>query len=464
VRTLIVFGVCLQTFACLPHPLREGRGDGAATGGVGMPAGAGGGAGAWGGGAGANAPPDAGAGMDGVGSPLGLCRIELTCPMPIVDDPKVSCGLAIHDPAGTTVYRDQAGVELRGRTSLAYPKKNYGVELWTAAGGDNPVPIMGMGEEADWIFDGSWADRSFVRNDLVFALYRDLGHYAPESRYCTLVLDGEPRGIYRLVEKIKRDDGRLAIAADDGTGSSFIVAQDEDGVLDFPVGGAIGSEVWELVYPKQGTAGASVVTAVQAWLEGLSGALTGADPGNATTGVFAYLDLDATVDFVLVEELSKNIDAYNLSLTVFRSAGGKAGFVPWDFDLSFGQPTTRSAGNDAPSGWVQGRTTFITNLCRVPALLARLGPRWRQLRAGPLSDARVFAKLDAFAAVLSPGAVDENFTIWPIAEIDFQRIYRPYSFYRVASHAEEMLRLRDWIRARLAWIDAHIDAYPIASG
>src|SRR6185503_11451868 len=128
------------------------------------------------------------------------------------------------------------------------------------------------------------------------------------------------------------------------------------------VGGVANSAAWELVYPKQATASPAVVTAVQAWLEGLRAALTGADPGNTTTGVFSYLDLDATVDFILVEELSKNIDAYNLSLTLFRSDGAKAGFVPWDFDLSFGQPTTRTAGNDAPSEWVQGRTTFITNL------------------------------------------------------------------------------------------------------
>ena len=57
-------------------------------------------------------------------------------------------------------------------------------------------------------------------------------------------------------------------------------------------------------------------------------------------------------------------------------------------------------------------------------------------------------------------ATRSNPWIWPIAEIDFQRIYRPYSFYPVASYAEELMRFRDWIRARLAWIDGHIDAYP----
>ena len=78
------------------------------------------------------------------------------------------------------------------------------------------------------------------------------------------------------------------------------------------------------IYPKQAVASAAVRTAVQGWLDGLGRALTGADPGNPNTGVPAFLDVDATVDLILIEELSKNIDAYNLSLTLFRSDGGRA--------------------------------------------------------------------------------------------------------------------------------------------
>jgi hypothetical protein len=63
-------------------------------------------------------------------------------------------------------------------------------------------------------------------------------------------------------------------------------------------------------------------------------------------------------------------------------------------------------------------------------------------------------------AVLDANAIAENFTIWPIDEIDFTEIYRPYSLYAVTSYSEEAQRLRTWITARLAWIDAHVDAYP----
>ena len=395
------------------------------------------------------------------GLPVALCHIQMTCADKIVDDPKITCTLQITDGSGAPVFMDHAGVELRGRSSLNYPKKNYGVEFRTPTGVDSPVPVMGMGKEADWIFDGSWLDRSFMRNDLVSGLFRDMGHYAAESRSCALNLNGQSQGIYRLSEKIKRDDDRVAIDVDDGSGSSFIVSQDDSGMLTFAVGSAMNSSAWELVYPKQATATPAQVTTVQTWLNGLKAAMTGADPSNPTTGIFSFLDFEGTADFILLEEFSKNIDAFNLSLSLFRSAGGKANFIPWDFDLSFGQPTVRNAaGNETPEGWIQNRTTFITALTKVTALNARLGPRWRELRAGVFSNASVIAKLDQLQQVFDAAAIADNFAVWPIADVEFTQIYRPYSIYDVTSYADEVQHLRAWIPSRLAWMDAHVDGYP----
>ena len=55
------------------------------------------------------------------------------------------------------------------------------------------------------------------------------------------------------------------------------------------------------------------------------------------------MDVDATADWILINEFAKNIDAFHLSIHMFRDAGGLAAFVPWDFDLSMGQPTVQNA-------------------------------------------------------------------------------------------------------------------------
>ncbi|HEY8946719.1 MAG TPA: CotH kinase family protein, partial [Polyangiaceae bacterium] len=353
------------------------------------------------------------------------------------------------------VYDALAGIELRGRSSIEYAKKNYAVELRFPNAVENPQNLFGMGQESDWIFDGSWVDRSFMRNDLVFELFRDLGHYGAESHYCNLTLNGEERGIYRLVERVKRDDDRVDLSLDDGTGQSFLIKQDDTGLLRFDVGA---EDRWQIVYPRQDDATAAQVDAIQQWLDGLNDALQAPQ----AAGVFTFLDPASTTDYVLVQEFAKNIDAYNLSLHLARNMGGLAKFVPWDTDLAFGQPTLRNQMNEATSGWVNTRTLLIRSLAQNPDLKARLGPRWRELRAGPLAEAAVFAKLDRYAAALLPAAVERNFRIWPIADVDFSEIYPPYTLYGVTSHAEELTRLRSWISARLTWVDDHIDAYPSA--
>jgi hypothetical protein len=425
--------------------------------------GEGGGAGDANSGAGGGAGGGAGAAVVGAGPPPRLCALSLHCDREIVDTPKILCAFAVTDGMGTTTFADHAGVELHGRSSLHFPKKNYSIELRDAVDTDKPTDLLGMGKESDWVLDGMWADRSLMRNALVYDAFRELGgaRYASEGRYCTLSLDDQPQGIYRLLEKVKRDDDRVAIAADDGSGKSFIIKQDDGGLATLAIG--LQSH-WQLVYPKQDTASSAQLAGVQAWLDGLGAALASANPADAVTGVFSYLDLDATVDWLLFEELAKNIDAYNLSIYFTRDAGAPARLVPWDFDLSFGQPTVRdeaaAATNDQPSGWIPHRPAFIQVLAGIPALTGKLGARWRALRAGPLATAALAHRLDGYGVTLAPEAVTQNFTIWPLAAIDFPQIYAPYALYPVTSYQDETSRLRAFLEARLTWIDGHIDGYP----
>ena len=394
--------------------------------------------------------------------PPKLCALSLRCSGPIRDEPKVDCELAVTDGAGAVVYLDHAAVELRGRSSLHFPKKNYALELRDSTGAEHPTNLFGMGAESDWVLDGMWADRSLTRNALAYDAFRSIGgpRYAPEGRYCTLSLDDRPQGIYRLVERIKRDDNRVAIAADDGSGRSFLIKQDDEGAATLSIGL---QHRWQVVYPKQETATAAQVAAVQRWLDGLGAALASANPGDPATGVLAFLELEATVDWILIQELAKNIDAYNLSLHFSRDSGNLGRIIPWDFDLSLGQPIARdeaAAMNEQPSGWIIHRTSFISALQKIPPLAARLGPRWRELRAGPLATGVLVDLLDRYAVTLAPEAVAENFTLWPLARIDYTGIHPPYSLYPVSSYDEERAKVRAFLLARLAWIDAHIDVYP----
>lgn len=386
----------------------------------------------------------------------GLCAIDIRCSQAIVDDPAVSCALELRDSAGTSVYADQAGVELRGRSSIKFPKKNYGIELRGADGLEKPTNLLGMGQESDWVLDGAWADRSFMRNRLSYTLFRDMGptRWAPRARYCELTLNQKYQGIYVLLEKIKRDDDRVDLPDDDGTGSTFLVKQDDNGTLRLTIG--VGSK-WRIVYPNSQSVTDVQSRAIQAWLDRLGAALATAAPDD----LVALFDQAAVIDWILLQEFTKNVDAYNLSLFLAHSPTRLAWPIPWDLDLSMGQPTIRDVtGNEAPEGWVRNRTNIITRLSAVESLRKGLGPRWRELRQGVFAEAALMQRIDEYATVLTSTALEANFALWPIEQVDFTPYYAPYSFYDVTSYADELTHLRTWIRQRLLWLDANIDSYP----
>lgn len=381
-----------------------------------------------------------------------ICYIELDCDnMYIPDEPKLPCILRVEDRLGVIHYEGIAGVERRGRSSQAFPKLQYAVELRLSEVGEleNPADLLGMGREADWVLNGAYIDRSLFRNKLLFELFQSFGgtdRYAPESAYCELQIDGESKGIYLLTERVKRDAARIPLPADLGDGSSFIIKQgDGRGFRD--VGTANGQ--WRLIYPNDDRATPAQIAGVSTWLSAWDDVVNGVD---TTTDLFSLVDLDSAVDYVLLEEFAKNNDAYFLSMHVWKAAGGRLHFTPWDLDLSFGQPDYNNS--ESPEGWIQYRPALITAMAQKPAFQTRVGARWRELRTGVLTNEAILARIDSYLEAIT-AEVPGNFDVWPIGSIQFLND----TLYPVASHAEEVGLVKTWIGLRLAWMDENVDGY-----
>jgi len=109
-------------------------------------------------------------------------------------------------------YDGFIGIEMRGSSTLWFPKKQFAVETRDSLGENNNVSLFGMPEENDWIFNAPYTDKSLMRNVLIYKIARDAGRYASRSHYFELVLNGDYRGVYVMLEKIKRDDSRVDIA------------------------------------------------------------------------------------------------------------------------------------------------------------------------------------------------------------------------------------------------------------
>jgi len=381
-----------------------------------------------------------------------LCHVAMECGREVPDDAKVPCRLRLTAASGVVLYDGWAGAELRGRSSASFPKHQYNLELWADETGTVTVSpdLWGMGGDSDWVLNGNYADRALFRNKLGYDLFQAMGgpeRYAAESLFCDLTLDGTWLGVYTWGERAKRDDDRIAIS--DGTdGQSFIVKNDDGGLGFMDAPDFYGQ--WLLVWPHQATASPEAVENVRGRLRALHTALADPDP----EAIWSIVDRDSAVDWVILEESSRNNDAYFLSVYLWQDAGGLIHFMPWDLDLAFGGYPDTSCGWDA---WVSYRASAIASFARSSTFTARLSERWAELRAGILHDDEVMARMDRYREVMGD-ALPANFSVWPIDEIQFCWGGECW-LCPIESWEAEQAYVRAWTLQHFAWMDANVGAY-----
>ena len=330
-------------------------------------------------------------------------------------------------------------------------------DLWLGdTGAEVSQDFYGMGADSDWILNGNYTDRALFRNKLSYDLARDLGgaeRYATELVLCDLTRNGEWLGVFTLGERVKRDDDRVDIAEDpDDQGGSFIVKLDDGGGGILPATSTYGE--WLVVYPRQDRVSDSALQGITTALQAIESAATSGNPGDPGDGLFAHLDLDSAVDWVLMQELAKNNDAYFLSIHLWRDLDSPIYFLLWDHDLAWGgYPVT----NCSPENWVSSRTVLISAMASVPAFQERLVQRWTELRSTTFADEAIMARVHDYQVTIGDVAY-ENFEVWPMDEINFTWDDTNW-LCPVASYDEEMANIEDWIHQRLAWMDANIEAY-----
>ena len=379
-----------------------------------------------------------------------LCRVAVSCAETIPDEPKTPCQLRVESNNGQPLYDGWAGFEERGRSSNSFPKHQYAVELWLDPTGHAvKANLYGMGWESDWILNGNYADRSLFRNKLGYDLYNAFendGEWAAESVLCELELNGEWLGIFTLGERAKRDDERIAIS-DATDGSSWIVKNDDsEGFMSSTTFYAF----WQLVHPSGSEVETQVSTEIMLEIQAYQTVVAGPDP----EAIWDVVDLDSAVDFVITHELSRNNDAYFLSVHMWKDTDGLIHLTPWDLDLGFGGYPIHSCGWDA---WVGYRSPAITAFAESDTFRVRLAQRWRELRQGPLSTDEVMARMDRYTEVMGD-SLYRNFEVWPIAEIEFCWDGNCYLCPTESVDAEQAY-MRDWTRNHMQWMDDNIDRY-----
>lgn len=381
--------------------------------------------------------------------------------------------LSSHTPTSTGF----AAVHVRGNSSTGYDKKSYALETRDAAGADLDVSLLGLPAEEDWVLQGPYSDKSLLRNHLVYTWSRAIGRYAPRTRLIELAMDvdgdgvegDDYRGVYVLMEKIKRGDDRVDLAGldpeDDAepeiTGGYLMRKDWTDGDRGDFVETAHFGDVIELRDPD----GAEITEAQRQWLTGhldaFEQALIADDFDAPDGGWRRFADAASFADFLLLEELTRDVDAYVLSTYLHKDREGPLTMGPvWDFNGSLGNADYFEAWKT--EGWHFDNRDFPednpTAFCWYERMLddegfrALLASRWAAHRAGPLSDDSLLANLSAGSELLrASGAADRNFARWDVLG---EYVWPNDDGHEDReTYADEVAYLRDWVLARAAWMD-----------
>lgn len=365
-------------------------------------------------------------------------------------------------------YEGRIGIELRGSSSQSFPKKSYGFETRDWDNQDADVPLLGMPEEEDWILYAPYSDKSLIRNSLIFSLAAQFGVYTPRTRQVELFLNNRYQGVYVLMEKIKRDKHRVDISKltetdveGEALTGGYIIKIDK-------TTGNSGEGWWsdyknvnqsktyyQFHYPKHDEIRSVQKRYIQNYVSKMETAIKNKD-FSAETGYPAFIEVESFFDFILLNELAKNIDGYRLSTFLYKDKNEKMRAGPiWDFNLAFGNANynggERTSGlqiyADLPhDNWAN--PFWWSGLMADNHFSNGLKCRWQALRDNQLSNQRIEFVSDSLVSEMDD-AVERNFARWPVLG---KQVWPNY--FVGSTHAEEITWMKNWIRARLVWLDA----------
>ncbi|MBK8090090.1 MAG: CotH kinase family protein, partial [Chitinophagaceae bacterium] len=402
----------------------------------------------------------------------------------IADEPKISADMGIiyngsnrnNITDAFNHYNGKIGIEIRGQSSQMFPMKSYSIELQDATGNSVDKSLFGLPKESDWVLYAPYTDKTLMRNFLAYTMSREMGHWASNCRYVEVILNGQYIGIYVFMEKIKRGSGRVnisKIAATDITGDAvtggylFSIDKEADGwYSDYtPPNGTANQQIrYSYIYPKITAIVPQQQSYLVSYVDSFETALYNSTDPKKANEWRKFADEASFIDFFIVNELSRNVDGYRLSSYFYKDRASKNGKIiagpVWDYDLAF-RNANYCNGSDT-SGWAYNFNStcpqdfwlnpfWWKNFMQDKTFQSNLRCRWKQVRATSLSLSRINTLIDS-VYTLTEEARQRHFQKWPTLGQYVWPNPQPIAF----TYNTEIIYLKEWIAARLGWIDRYL--------
>ncbi|MHC1722802.1 MAG: CotH kinase family protein [Aminipila sp.] len=310
-------------------------------------------------------------------------------------------------------------IKRRGNTSMNYDKPQYTVKLMTDKGEENRLSLLGMGEDNEWILNGSMADKSMIRNYLSYRLASQYMLYTPDSKYCEVIKRQAGKlqymGVYLLCESIKQGENRVNISNHKSTdlAGSFILRRDRfdpEGIMldNYSTRNSLYRSRLEVLYPSKKSISKQEIQQITKEIDCIEEALYSNDLDVYST-YGRLINVDSFIDYFLTNEFLVSYDAGNYSTYMYKDLGGKLSMGPiWDFDGTIDNYIAESAHTEDLAFY---KAPWFDRLIKDEAFIEKARSRYGELRRNYLSDDNVAKNIDEIVAYIGP-AQEREWNRW----------------------------------------------------
>lgn len=384
----------------------------------------------------------------------------ITAHMDVVDH-AASCNRAGDAPDLST----DVVIHVRGNTSRAYEKSSYSIRLVTVDGSANPQPLLGMDSHHEWALHGPYLDKTLMRNYMWYNIGGEIMDYAPNVRFCEVLLNGAYQGVYVMTEKITAGENGarldLTVNAKRSTFSGYLLqlngsrppANQEAATGQFTYYAKRTPYQLDIEFPGRRNLTPEIRDAISRDFSDFEKSLYSYDYDHVKYGYAAQIDVGSFIDYFLINEFTCNYDAGWLSTFIYKDTSGKFRMCLWDMNSAC--DNYQYIQTD-PAKFQMQNALWFWMLLKDEDFTSALIRRYRQLRKTYFDLDYLYRYIDETAAYLGP-AVDRNFEVWGDSFQPEQDLLKPAE-RNPRSYGEAVAQMKKFLKGRAAWMDENIDA------
>lgn len=353
-------------------------------------------------------------------------------------------------------------IQVRGNSSRYYDKSNYMINLIEKDGSNRNEKVMGMDKHHEWVLHGPYLDKTLMRNYMWYNIGGEIMDYAPNVRFCEVIINGKYKGVYVMTESVTagKNGARINASVDrkDQTYSGYILRLDRGSDTEIKNIRTFTDYTYKstakknIVYPGTSNLTPEIAESIAQDFSSFEKMLYSYDYDDNTSGFKQHIDMESFIDYFIINEFSQNSDAGWLSTYIYKDRDGLYRMCIWDFNSAcdaYVDPTDIR-------GFKMKDRLWFKMMMRDEVFVNQLIDRYKELRKGILSEEYLYSFIDDTRAYLGD-AVERNYEVWGYSFGKKYDLLTPTE-RNPRSYDEAIEIMKKHIHDRGEWMDRNIDS------